>query len=422
MTIARNLFALLLSLSMNNLALSNETSDCPTGIYKGDHTFTVKYLKQVTKTKMHPAFVFPDGQRGLVDPATNTVCTNKLITFGDGEHYEYTQLEEKDIWFFSQQTRLRGRLLLVDDNPSVPLVVIVHGSESSGMVGSSYMPYMLAAQGLNVFFYDKRGTGYSDGEYTQDFELLAADASTAMSQAKLLLNNVPQSAGFIGFSQGGWVAPMAARLANADFITVAYGLMLSPVEEDAEQVYKELIEYGFSGPELSHARLLTDAAAKLVSSRFTEGQTELISLRKKYSAEPWYKVIEGEFTGEILRASNNALETGNVGDLKHAQINWLHDPVSVLKTLDVRQVWLLAGEDREAPVELTRKRLLNVKKQGKDLTLFEFPDTDHGMIEFTENAQKQRVYTNYASGYFKLLADSAKGTFSGQYGNARRWD
>ena len=57
-----------------------------------------------------------------------------------------------------------------------PLVVMVHGSERTSALASPYA-YSLAAQGITVFVYDKRGTGASGGDYTQNFELLAADAA-----------------------------------------------------------------------------------------------------------------------------------------------------------------------------------------------------------------------------------------------------
>src|SRR3546814_18632376 len=60
---------------------------------------------------------------------------------------------------------------------------MVHGSERSSPIGGIY-GYAMAAQGISVFVYDKRGTGGSDGEYTQNFELLAADAAKALDTAR----------------------------------------------------------------------------------------------------------------------------------------------------------------------------------------------------------------------------------------------
>ena len=53
-----------------------------------------------------------------------------------------------------------------------------------------------------VFVYDKRGTDESDGEYTQNFELLAADAAAALTHAKAMARGRFSRAGYFGGSQG----------------------------------------------------------------------------------------------------------------------------------------------------------------------------------------------------------------------------
>src|SRR3546814_8705062 len=98
----------------------------------------------------------------------------------------------------------------------------------------------MAAQGISVFVYDKRGTGGSEGEYTQNFELLAADAAKALDTARGMTAGRPGRAGFFRGSPGGWVAPPAATRTKADFVAGGFGLVASPGEEGREQsVYAE---------------------------------------------------------------------------------------------------------------------------------------------------------------------------------------
>src|SRR3546814_3188443 len=87
---------------------------------------------------------------------------------------------------------------------------------------------------------DLRGTGGSDGEYTQNFELLAADAAKALDTARGMTAGRHGRAGFFGGSQGGWVAPLAATRTKADFVAVGFGLVASPIEEDREQMVSEV--------------------------------------------------------------------------------------------------------------------------------------------------------------------------------------
>src|SRR5437667_9249203 len=45
-----------------------------------------------------------------------------------------------------------------------PLVVCVHGSESTASINRNRYPYVLAAQGISAFVFDKRGAGASEGK------------------------------------------------------------------------------------------------------------------------------------------------------------------------------------------------------------------------------------------------------------------
>src|SRR3546814_19120995 len=77
-----------------------------------------------------------------------------------------------------------------------------HGSERLSLIGGIYGDAM-AAQEISVFVYDKRGTGGSDGEYTQNFELLAADAAKALDTARGMTAGRHRPARFFGGRPGG---------------------------------------------------------------------------------------------------------------------------------------------------------------------------------------------------------------------------
>jgi pimeloyl-ACP methyl ester carboxylesterase len=93
---------------------------------------------------------------------------------------------------------------------------------------------------VTVFTYDKRGTGQSSGFYTQNFELLADDAATAMAHAQVLARGRVTRSGYWGQSQGGWVAPLAATRSKVDFVAVGFGLVASPIDEDRDQMLLEV--------------------------------------------------------------------------------------------------------------------------------------------------------------------------------------
>jgi uncharacterized protein len=123
--------------------------------------------------------------------------------------------------FMSGAVQLNGELIepmAVGDKP--PLFVFVHGSESTAAVDSSNRAFLMASQGIASFVFDKRGTGASTGVYTQDFELLAEDVAAAVREARKLSAGRVGRIGVAGFSQGGWVAPLAATKVPVDFLVL----------------------------------------------------------------------------------------------------------------------------------------------------------------------------------------------------------
>jgi len=92
-----------------------------------------------------------------------------------------------------------------------------------------------------------------------------------------------------------------------------------------------------------------------------------------------------------------------------------------LNSLVVPQLWVIASADIEAPPETTVNRLVALKREGKPLTILEFPNTDHGIVEFIETGGN-RIATRLAEGYLRAVADFAKhGKLTeSTYGNAQR--
>src|SRR5207245_6013028 len=151
--------------------------------------------------------------------------------------------------------------------------------------------------------YDKRGTGASKGKYTQDFDTLADDAVAAMREAKRIAGVRCARIGYQGGSQGGWVAPLAATRAPVDFVIVSFGLAVSVIDEDQEEVALEMRLKGHTKEEISKALEVASAAEAVFESNFTKGFENFDAVRAKYRSEPWYKELMGTSTQLILQAS-----------------------------------------------------------------------------------------------------------------------
>jgi len=366
-----------------------------------------------------------DGHRGDVNAKDAPVrCEQGKVSVrqGDGRYAVQPRwaLRETPTHFKSHGTELAGVLIEpVQPGGKPPLVVFVHGSEKTPGIGG-YYPYMFAAQGLAVFAYDKRGTGASGGDYTQSFELLAEDAAAAMAQARQLAAGRISRTGFFGGSQGGWVAPRAAALSHADFVEVGFGLVMTPLDEDQQQAVVEMQEKGYDAAAIARVREVTDATGAVIASHFISGYDQLAAVKRKFANEPWLHTIEGEYTGELLAENEADLRSTGAPRYDNLNIDWHYDAMAALRALDIPQLWVLAGEDRDAPEALTRERLTTLKREGKPIDLYVFPHTDHGMYEFVQAADGSRRVTRITDGYFRLLADWIRQQDKPPYGAGQR--
>src|SRR6266702_1194711 len=354
----------------------------------------------------------PDGHS-----ASFTSCPTSEIEF-DGKKADRIPFDATDTVFEVRGgIKLAGRLVLPKGNDPVPIVVLVHGAERES-ARESYSPQrLLPAENVGAFVYDKRGTGGSDGKYTQDFETLADDAVAARREAKRIAGRRCARIGYQGGSQGGWVAPLAATRAPVDFVIVSFGLAVSVIDEDQQEVALEMRLKGHSQEEISKALEVASAAEAVFESGFTKGFERFDALRAKYRNEPWYKDLHGNYTHFILPYT--AAEARQKFKDSLPGTPFRYDPMPTLRAVKGPQLWILGGDDLEAPRAETSRRLKTLIAERKPITLALFPRAEHGMTEYEIASDGERVSTRYAPGYFIMMRDFARnGQLSGAYGSS----
>lgn len=211
-------------------------------------------------------------------------------------------------------------------------VVLVHGSgQETRMVK---MASLLAGNGIAVLTYDKRGVGKSGGVYagpevgtnnidSSNLNLLALDASAASNEllAHLPANHGPL--GLMGFSQAGWIIPMAAKKNHK----VNYMIL-------------------FSGP-------VVTTLEQLRFQFYTQGNSSF-----------WNTHTEAEALGHIRSDPDRYQFAGT-------------DPCDALATLSIPGLWIFGGKDIQAPVHLSIENLNVLKVKGKPYEYKLFSDLGH---------------------------------------------
>jgi len=342
----------------------------------------------------------PDGNDVLLD------CRRSRIRFGPISGIR-VPLQVKESQFKSSDATLAGRLILPASTHPVPIVVLVHGSEHDSALEYNALQRLLPAMGIGAFVYDKRGTGSSTGSYSQDFQVLAKDAAAAALEARRLAGGRSGRIGFQGASQGGWVVPLAAAIEKVDFLVVSFGLAVSPADEEREAVAENLHRNGFGEAEVSEAERIAEASLNIIRSDFRTGFSDLDELRRRYQTEPWFRYVRGDVSHLFLNESE--------ADLRKAGPSLFHgvvldyDPLPALRGLETPQLWMLGGEDRDAPIGRTVQRLRELRQHGRPVTLAIFPKAEHGMYEFELAADGERLSTRQPQPYLRLMADFIRG-------------
>ncbi len=245
----------------------------------------------------------------------------------------------QDVKFESQGITLAGSIL----QPKKPFaaVVIVHGSDP--VKREMEFAKRLAKEGIAVFTYDKRGVGESGGIYvgpsvgtnnidTANLTLLAQDANAAAETFQTYLKNKKIPIGLVGFSQAGWIIPMAAsKNPQIKFMVLFSGPTITTLEQLRFQFYTN------------------------GNNSFWENHTEAEAIEHTRNDPDRYQFAAT-------------------------------DPKTYLNTLSIPGLWLFGEKDIQIPVQLCIEQLNTLKAQGKPFEYAFFPKLGHNTSSSNETA------------------------------------
>ena len=256
--------------------------------------------------------------------------SSKLFSQNTSEAVQAYDYTIKNVTFKSAGVNLSGSIF----TPKHPKagVVLVHGSGKETRM--TKMAILLAQQGIAVITYDKRGAGESGGVYmgpeagtnnidAANLNLLASDAGEALNA---LLERLPSKRlpiGLMGFSQAGWVIPLAA-------------------EKNKKVKYMVL----FSGPVVS-------TLEQLRFQFYTNGNIKFWDTHSEAEAREHMRIDPDKYKFEPT------------------------DPRDALSKLTIPGLWIFGGKDIQAPVGLSIEHLDTLKAQGKPYHYQLFPELGH---------------------------------------------
>lgn len=250
------------------------------------------------------------------------------IAFHQATALTLDSITRRNITFTSEGVLLAGTLFS-PTNPQAA-IVLVHGSGLEKRMNG--FAKRLAARGIAVLTYDKRGVGASGGIYagpevgtnnvdSANLSLLATDASAAVNKLHELADDLP--IGMVGSSQAGWIIPIAATLnSSIDFMVV------------------------FSGPTIT-------SLEQLRFQFHTNGDLNY-----------WETHSEAEAREHIQNDPDRFRFTAT-------------DPKHSLADLDIPGLWLYGAKDIQVPAQLCIEQLTTLKSQGRAFEYRLYPNLGH---------------------------------------------
>lgn len=242
----------------------------------------------------------------------------------------------QEVTFKSEGITLAGSIVM--PKKTIAAVVIVHGSDP--VKRELEFAKRLAKEGIAVLTYDKRGVGASGGVYvgptvgtnnidTTNLNLLAQDADAAVRTFRTYLKDKKTPIGLVGFSQAGWIIPIAASK-NPQ---IAFMVLFScPTITTLEQLRFQFYTNG--------------------NTNFWETHTEADAREHVKNDPDKYQFVAT-------------------------------DPKVSLNTLSIPGLWLFGEKDIQIPVKLCMEQLNALKAQGKPFEYTLFSELGHNTSSAT---------------------------------------
>jgi len=269
----------------------------------------------------------------------------QAVIVNQGFAQKFTPVIKQDIIINSEGANLAGTIY--SPKNAYASVVIVHGSGQESRM--TEFAELLANNGISVLTYDKRGVGKSGGVYagpevgtnnvdSLNINLLAKDARAALNKIKHYNNGSP--IGLLGFSQAGWIIPIAA---NNNPLVNFMVLFSCPTITSLEQ-----LRFQF----------------------YTNGNTNF-----------WVNHTEEDARYHIKNDSD-----------RYQFINT--DPKIALRNISAPSLWLFGEKDIQIPVKLCIEQINTLKSEGKPFEYTLFPNLGHNTA-FTDDKSPVEIAINW---------------------------
>lgn len=280
---------------------------------------------------------------------------------------------QEQVTLRSGHTNLAATLFMPAAKGKHPAVVFAPGSAALSRDESAPFRelHSLISSGISLLIYDKRGTGLSTGDWQQQsFDDLASDALVGVAYLKKRKEIDPKRVGIWGFSQGGWIAPLAAsRSKDVAFVIMASGGGVTNEEAEMGDQVARMIRQKLTDEQIAEARAFMRLQFEAASS--PEGWERFQKAIPAAQGKPWLNRTWARIPKDDWW-------------WRWWKMNGRYDPAPVLAKVKVPVLFLSGSSDQLVPPgnidPIARKVESILRNSGnKDVTVKVFENADHDL-------------------------------------------
>ena len=302
----------------------------------------------------------------------------------------------EDVRFSNGEVQLAGTLISPISPGPHPAVILVH---ASGAEDREYLlPFarFLVRHGMAVLGFDKRGVSGSTGDWKKaSFDDLAGDVTAAFAFLKTRHDIKPDQIGMLGWSQAGWVMPLAAtRAKNLAFLISISGAGVSGAETTIDQARNEM-------------------TASEMRPEVIEQIVELMTVQYNYlrTGQGWDRYIAAR-DRIVARMGGNPPEAfPDKPDAPYLQLIRpliVYDPAPALRATRVPVLALFGELGNNILAEKNRSAWEAALSAGRnpDYTLRMVPKANHAMLEARlGNNAEMKSLQRFVPAYSEIVLD-----------------
>jgi pimeloyl-ACP methyl ester carboxylesterase len=301
----------------------------------------------------------------------------------------------EDVRFSNGGTVLSGALLRPNTSARTPAVILVHGSGPQDREFVLPLARFLVRRGMAVLGYDKRGVGGSTGDWrTASFDDLASDVIAAHGYLQSRPDIDRERIGLLGWSQAGWIMPIAAtRSRGIAFIVSVSGAGIPAAETTIDQARNEMTARGMK-PEV------VGAIVGLMELQYRFART----------GDRWdeYASAREKLVARLGRAPDTFPATRDDPHWQFIRRLYFYDPAPTLRQLRVPTLAIFGELDNNIVAEKNRAAWDNALKAAgnSDYELHVLSRANHLMLEAKvgSNAEMPSLQ-RFVPGYSRLVVE-----------------